>query len=215
MSEQTKTDEAGQEQTGRDEKGQFTKDNRFGPGNPFARQMAEVRKMILEEGEEGDLRLVVKKLYAMAKEGDIQAIKVLLSYTAGKPTPCPDPDTLDQQELTLVAQTSQAVYPAMKTAEAMSPSVACDLLRLNRYTQRITQLKDIHNQMQEIKQQKAKDTTPKQRTQKKTQPPGDEVPSWVLEVEPGAGLRDPEVLRQLEAEIRRQAALRRADSERT
>src|SRR5262249_25456309 len=145
-----------------------------------------------------DLRLVVKKLYAMAKEGDIQAIKVILSYTAGKPTPCPDPDTLDQHELTLVAQTSQAVYPAMQTAEGMSPSVACDLLRLNRYTQRMTQLKDIHNQMQEIKQQKANDS-PKQRTQKKRQaaapgeePPSNEVLAWVLEVEPGAGLRDPE-----------------------
>src|SRR5262245_42524600 len=190
MSEQTTADNGSQEHPGRDEKGQFTTGNRFGPGNPCARQMAEVRKMILEEGEEsGDLRLVVKKLYQMAKEGDIHAIKVILSYTAGKPTPCPDPDTLDHQELTLVAQTSQAVYPAMKTAEAMSPSVACDLLRLNRYTQRMTQLKDIHNQMQEIKQQKAKDS-PKQRTQKKTHPaaapeevpPGDEVPSWVLEV---------------------------------
>src|SRR5262249_28171783 len=36
------------------------------------------------------------------------------------------------------------------------------------------------------------------------------VPAWMLEVEPGAGLRDPELVRRMEEEIRRQAAKARA-----
>src|SRR5207302_6485249 len=42
-------------------------------------------------------------LKAKAREGDVAAIKLLLSYTIGKPTDAPDPDTLDQHEWATIA----------------------------------------------------------------------------------------------------------------
>ncbi|OPZ98886.1 MAG: hypothetical protein BWY71_01136 [Planctomycetes bacterium ADurb.Bin412] len=70
---------------GRDDKGQFTKGNGGGPGNPFAQQVAELRKTLLTAVTPKDLQAVVKALLNQAKEGNIAAVRELLSRLLGPP----------------------------------------------------------------------------------------------------------------------------------
>src|SRR5256886_17646863 len=84
---------------GHDVKGHFTKGNPGGPGNPYARQVAALRKVILNRLTEEDLLAITEALLARAKEGSVGAAKLLLAYAIGKPASAPDPDRLDGQEL--------------------------------------------------------------------------------------------------------------------
>src|SRR5262249_51192966 len=68
-------------------------------GNPFARQVAQLRKVIINRLTEEDLLAITEALLAKAKEGSVGAAKLLLSYALGKPASAPDPDRLDGQEL--------------------------------------------------------------------------------------------------------------------
>jgi hypothetical protein len=78
--------------------GRFAKNNKGGPGNPFNRQVAALRKALLNAVTPTVLEEIVAILIGKAKSGDLAAIKLLLSYTIGKPGAAVDPDTLDQQE---------------------------------------------------------------------------------------------------------------------
>jgi hypothetical protein len=78
----------------RNKAGQFQAGCRPGPGNPFAKRVAALRKALLEGVGEADLARVGHKLLAQALEGDVAAAKLLLSYTVGKPTEAVDPDRL-------------------------------------------------------------------------------------------------------------------------
>jgi hypothetical protein len=83
---------------GRDAKGRFAPGNAGGPGNPFARRTAELRREFLAEASGEDLRAVCRALLERAKGGDVAAAKLALSYLVGKPEKAVDPDTLDEQE---------------------------------------------------------------------------------------------------------------------
>jgi hypothetical protein len=83
----------------RDEKGRFRKGNRGGPGNPFARRTARLRQVLLDAVSDEELRQVTETLKQKAVAGDVAAIKLLLSYTVGKPAEGIDPDTVDRHEL--------------------------------------------------------------------------------------------------------------------
>jgi hypothetical protein len=91
----TRGDESSEQ---RDGEGRYRKGNKGGPGNPFARQVALLRKAALEAVSEEDIRGIMHALKEKALAGDIAAAKLVLAYGAGKPTPSPDPDTLDQHE---------------------------------------------------------------------------------------------------------------------
>ena len=84
---------------GRQPNGRFANGNSGGPGNPFARQVAALRKVILNRLTEEDLLAITEALLAKAKEGSVGAAKLLLAYALGKPASAPDPDRLDGQEL--------------------------------------------------------------------------------------------------------------------
>jgi len=84
---------------GHDANGRFAKGNPGGPGNPFARQVAALRKVIINRLTEEDLLAITEALLAKAKEGSVGAAKLLLGYAIGKPASAPDPDRLDGQEL--------------------------------------------------------------------------------------------------------------------
>jgi hypothetical protein len=86
---------------GRDPHGRFTKGNAGGPGNPFARRVAALRAALLAAVTEEDLEAVARELVRQAKEGDLAAARLLLSYTLGKPAAPVDPDTLDLHEFEL------------------------------------------------------------------------------------------------------------------
>src|ERR1700733_2808919 len=86
----------------RDENGQFRKGNRGGPGNPFSRQIARLRQALLNAVSETDLLEIVDALKRKAKEGDVSAAKLLLSYSIGKPADAPNPDRLDFDEFDIL-----------------------------------------------------------------------------------------------------------------
>jgi hypothetical protein len=84
--------------TGRDRNGRFTKGNPGGTGNLFTRQVAELRKRLLEHLTGEALDAIADKLIDQAKEGDVPAIKLLFTYTLGKPADAVQPDQLDIEE---------------------------------------------------------------------------------------------------------------------
>src|SRR5262245_13748564 len=88
--------------TGRDEKGRFGKGNSGGPGNPFMRQTARLRRAALDAVSGEDMRDVINALKEKAKTGDVQAARLLLSYTVGKPAGASDPDTANRHELQMM-----------------------------------------------------------------------------------------------------------------
>jgi hypothetical protein len=88
-------------QAGRDSRGRFAPGNPGGPGNPFARRVAELRKVLLQAVSEEDLRVVAEQLVVKAKMGDLAATKLLFQYVLGKPAATVDPDAVDVEEVEL------------------------------------------------------------------------------------------------------------------
>jgi hypothetical protein len=86
---------------GRDARGRFTAGNAGGPGNPFARRVAELRKILLETVTDEELRIVAGQLMVKAKMGDLAATKLLFQYVLGKPAATVDPDAVDVEEVEL------------------------------------------------------------------------------------------------------------------
>lgn len=71
--------------SGRDHKGRFAAGNPGGPGNPFVNQVHLLRTAIFSRIKKGELQKVVDALFKSAKDGDIAAAKLILSYAAGTP----------------------------------------------------------------------------------------------------------------------------------
>ena len=84
---------------GRDAGGRFASGNSGGPGNPFARRVAELRIALFDAVTPEDLRYLAGQLVVLAKNGDLAACKLLFSYVLGKPAPAVNPDALDWEEL--------------------------------------------------------------------------------------------------------------------
>lgn len=101
---------------GRDAAGRFTKGNVGGPGNPYARHTAALRRALAESVTEDEIHELGRQLYQLALGGDLAAAKLLLSYAVGKPAPPADPDTLDAHEwgvfkaLPVAARDARAVF---------------------------------------------------------------------------------------------------------
>lgn len=68
---------------GRDAGGRFAKGNPGGPGNPHARQVAELRSALLSAVSTDDLLAVIKALIQKAQDGDVPATKLLLDRLLG------------------------------------------------------------------------------------------------------------------------------------
>ncbi len=83
---------------GRDAKGRFAEGNPGGPGNPYTRQTALLRQVVLDELNEVEIRIIVQRLKAVALAGDVQAIKLVLAYAIGKPENAVNPDEVDRLE---------------------------------------------------------------------------------------------------------------------
>ena len=69
---------------GHDTNGRFASGNTLGRGNPHAGQVARLRSALLSAVSEDDMRAVVGKLVALAKDGDVPAIKLLFDRVLGK-----------------------------------------------------------------------------------------------------------------------------------
>ena len=80
---------------GRDKGGRFTKGNPGGPGNPHAQHVARLRTTMLAAVSTEDIREVVTTLLALAKTGDVAAIREVFLRTLGRPT---EPDMIERLE---------------------------------------------------------------------------------------------------------------------
>ena len=69
---------------GHDTNGRFASGNTLGRGNPHAAQVARLRSAMLSAVTEDDVKAVVGKLVALAKGGDVPAIKLLFDRVLGK-----------------------------------------------------------------------------------------------------------------------------------
>jgi hypothetical protein len=79
-------------------KGRFQLGNKGGPGNPFARQCAEVRKLLMNTVPGEALAKIILALVEKAQAGDVAAAKIVLQYTAGKPAEAVDPDRIELED---------------------------------------------------------------------------------------------------------------------
>ena len=70
---------------GRGLAGRFAVGNAGGPGNPHAKRVAELRRLLVETVSDDDLKAVVGALVAKARGGDLGAIKELLDRIIGRP----------------------------------------------------------------------------------------------------------------------------------
>jgi hypothetical protein len=118
--------------SGRDSQGRFTKGNPGGPGNPFARQVAELRKRLLDRLTGLDLDGIADKLIALAKEGDVPATKLLFCYTLGKPAEAVQPDQLDMEEWETFKKTATMAGELPGIMATPDPSFPLDIVRAAR-----------------------------------------------------------------------------------
>src|SRR5882724_11223383 len=107
---------------GKDVQGRFRPGNKGGPGNPFARKCAALRKALLDSVSEQDLKDVVVMLKLKAQRGDLAAMKLLLQYCVGKPEPAKDPDRMDADEWHRLQQMSVGHQQFSKTMETIPAS---------------------------------------------------------------------------------------------
>ena len=78
--------------------GRFTIGNKGGPGNPFARQVAEIRKLLLNTVPGERLAKILLAMVEKAEAGDVAAAKLVLLYTAGKPAEAVEPDRIELED---------------------------------------------------------------------------------------------------------------------
>src|SRR5213078_437222 len=115
---------------GRTVGGRFAPGNPGGPGNPFNRQVAALRRALLAKVTAEDIEEVLAVLLIKAKSGDLAAIKLLLSYTIGKPGAAVDPDTLDQQEWQLHQQAAVAPIAVEELLSSLPAATANTAARI-------------------------------------------------------------------------------------
>src|SRR5437870_6656618 len=100
----------------RDTKGRFAAGNAGGPGNPFARQTAQLRAALVQRVTSEDMGVIADELIFKARNGNLAAVKLLFQYVIGKPTVAVNPDTLDVQEF-------REVYAPRKEIMEVAPQV--------------------------------------------------------------------------------------------
>ena len=115
--------------SGRDANGRFARGNGGGPGNPFARRVAEFRQVFYDCVTAEDLKAIVAKLVEKARAGDPAATKLVLQYLVGKPAATVDPDTLDLHEMELYRQAPAPTVLSEVLMARMPADLACDTVR--------------------------------------------------------------------------------------
>jgi hypothetical protein len=70
---------------GRTRSGRFGKGNTFGKGNPNLRRIHLLRNRLLQAVDGDAMTQIGTKLVEMAKSGDLDAMRVLFTFTIGRP----------------------------------------------------------------------------------------------------------------------------------
>jgi hypothetical protein len=113
----------------RDGNGRFVEGNPGGPGNPFARRVAALRKVLLSAITHEDIEAMTRLLLDRAKGGDVAAIKLLLAYVVGKPVEAVDPDQLDADEWKFYRQRWTTAEELGQILAGLPPGMACAIVR--------------------------------------------------------------------------------------
>ena len=69
----------------RDKGGRFVAGNKVARGNPLASRVAKLRTAMFKAVSDKDMIAIISRLVELAKEGDVQAAKEILTRTLGKP----------------------------------------------------------------------------------------------------------------------------------
>ena len=87
----------------RDNLGRFTQGNRAAAGhtNRMAKKRQALTDMFLRELKPADFKAIIKKLIALARDGDIQAIRECLDRSMGKCLPYEPPEEPKRVSITL------------------------------------------------------------------------------------------------------------------
>jgi hypothetical protein len=75
------------------------------------------------------MREMVDALVEKAKEGDVAAARLVLSYTVGRPGAAVDPDRLDIEEFDIYQQEAKTHDQFMTPIKGVPAGLACDMLR--------------------------------------------------------------------------------------
>src|SRR5687767_15952779 len=86
--------------------GRFALGNKAGKGNPFARQVAQLKSAVLQFMSVGKLQQILEALFARACQGDLAAAKLLLQYSLGQPSRAVEPDRMDNEEWKLLKESA-------------------------------------------------------------------------------------------------------------
>ncbi len=89
----------------RNANGRFAKGNPGGPGNPYARRVAQLRAMIADAVTDEDLLAIVGALVERAKEGDVVAARELFNRLVGRPPEAIDPDRKEMEKARVALRT--------------------------------------------------------------------------------------------------------------
>ena len=110
---------------GRDARGRFVPGNPGGPGNPFARQVAQIRREILANLTSQDIYYIVETFKLKAIRGDLGAAKFLFQYAVGKPGDTVNPDTLDIEEFQQIYEPRKDIMRVANEVASMLPPAVC------------------------------------------------------------------------------------------
>ncbi len=122
-------EERGSPASGRDSRGRFTRGNAGGPGNPFGRYAAGLRRVLVHSVTAEDMHAIARKLVEQSLAGNHAAVKLLLSYTLGKPEPQVNPDRVDFNEWQCYQDAARIFAQLPEMAKTPSPELALTWLR--------------------------------------------------------------------------------------
>ena len=117
------------EQEHRDKFGQFLPENPGGPGNPYARRVAALRKAMQAAVTDDDIQAVTRALIEKAKKGDTAAARLVFQYALGKPQEAPDADRMDLHEWDQIKDESRVKGEMDDAATGVNPDWAVWFMR--------------------------------------------------------------------------------------
>jgi hypothetical protein len=177
MSEQCNHDEAAKRASEgeRDARGRFVAGNKGGPGNPFGRRTAQLRKAMIAAVNDDDLQAIMAKMVELAKSGDVAAAKLVLAYAVGRPAEAADPDRVDVEEFQLYQQASAGAEAMGQVMEQLPVETACSLVRAVRPILAEAKRKDLLERFQQAEEEiRAEEEEPEEEPSAEEWPDTDE-----------------------------------------
>ena len=102
------------------------------PANPFARQVAVLRRTVVTFVTPERLERVLAAVLAKAEDGNLTAARLLLSYALGKPGPTVDPDRVDAHEWQVQKETATMLQEMPALLQAPDPELPLKAVRTTR-----------------------------------------------------------------------------------